>query len=689
MSKNRTEPASPADIRIPLMICVLIGVFFLAAFTILVSFTSLPPAPVGIILTVSYVYIAILIFIAVRGKLRKIAAEEERALALNTEIYQMFRETVDLPYAIISADGKITVLNRALQDILGQNTQFGGSIEDFCSAGAEEIIRASEPEGQISVNITNGKHEYAFPGDGMTVGIRRRRFNAKSYPMAISGERYYMIVFTEITALVELREKMKRENTAVAFIMLDNLEELAQYVRVSYRSAANEIESILKKWAAGMNGILREHDRDRYLLIVSQEKLDECIKNKFEILDSIRDVRLGDESMSVTVSMGVSAGTGPLSEREREASAALDLALQRGGDQVALRRGNETEYFGGRSKGIQKRTKVRSRVNATMLCAKISESSNVLVMGHRNPDFDSIGSCIGIARLSLFCGVPTKIISDLGSDNFKTLTRRLMKYDDYSDMFIDAQSGLDLVKPDTLLIICDTNNFMIIEAPDIADSVDRIAIIDHHRQTAKFDFEPLVNYIDPAASSTCELVAEILEQSVPGGTLLKEEANVMLAGIMLDTKHFAKDTGTRTFSAVLYLQGEGAKAESARQFFEEDISEYIAEAKFSGNVELYRGNIAITRSEGTGNTENDRTAASKAADKLLSVRQVEASFALVSIDGVVRISARSSGKINVQLILEKLKGGGHFDAAAAQVEGAMDKAYGMLIAAIDEYLDNL
>lgn len=622
-----------------------------------------------------------------RNRLRRIAIEEERAAAFNTEIYQMFRETIDLPYAIVSVEGRVTIINRALQEILGK-PYLGVLLEEICGASAGEIIAASEPNGQLSLDIQNGKTEYAYPGEGMTVGIRRRRFLARGYPMTVNGTRCYMIVFTEITALVELREKMKRENTVVAFIMLDNLEELAQYVRVSYRQAANEIDAILKNWAASMKGLLREYDRDRYLLIITREMLDECIKNKFEILDSIRDVRLGDDSMSVTVSMGISVGIGPLSERENEAMLALDLALQRGGDQVVIRHGNETEFFGGRSKGMQKRTRVRSRVNAAVLSARISESSNVLVMGHKNPDFDSIGACVGIARLCIFCGVPVRIVADQKSDNFRIIAERLSRNSEYADMFTDALSGLDLVKPDTLLIICDANNFNIIEAPDIADSVDRIAIIDHHRQTEQFDFEPLVNYIDPVASSTCELVAEILEQSVPADTILRDEANAMYAGIMLDTKFFTKDTGTRTFAAALYLQSEGAKSEVVRQYFEEDFSDYLAEAKFSSDIELYRGNIAITRSIGTGNAEQDRTAASKAADKLLTIRQVDAAFALVSINDEIRVSARSSGKINVQLILEKLKGGGHFNAAAAQVNGTMDHAYKLLTEAIDEYLDN-
>ncbi|MBQ9080948.1 MAG: DHH family phosphoesterase [Clostridia bacterium] len=687
MKKNNSP--SRLDVRIPLTVCVLIGIFMLALYTVLSSMTDFPPLILGIVLTALYVYVAIFGFVAVKNRTKRAEQEIARANDFNKELSQMFNETVDLPYAVVDPDGTIAITNSALSDLLGQKLSGAARIEDFCSATAGEIIKASEPAGQLSLSLDHRHTTPVIPGEGLRVSIRRRRFTALSYPMAVRGKDCHLIVFTEITELVALEDKMKRENPVVAFIVIDNLEELAQYVRVSYRAAANEIEAILKKWATEMNGIIREYDRDKYVLFISQEKLEECVKNKFEILDTVRDVRLGDDNMSVTVSMGIFAGTGTLAERESEASTALELALGRGGDQVALRRGGDTEYFGGRSKSIQKRTRVRSRVNANVLCNKIAESSNIIVMGHKNPDFDCIGSCIGIARLAMYCGVPVKIVSDLKSESLAVVLKRLSRYEEYRDMFIDALAGLDLVRPDTLLIICDANNFKIIEAPEIADNVDRIAIIDHHRQTAKFDFEPLVNYIDPAASSACELVSEVLEQSMPNGTLLKDEATAMLAGIMLDTKHFSKETGTRTFSAALYLQNEGAKPDQARAFFDENIDEFLAEAKFSNDIEIYRDKIAITRSDGTGFEEYDRTAASKAADKLLAVRQVEAAFALVRTGNTIRISARSSGKINVQLILEQLGGGGHFEAAGAQLDGAMDKVYEVLTEAIDKYLNEI
>ena len=319
--KNRSKPASVADLKYRLWYACS-SAFFARGLHRRGFFYYAAALAVRHNPTVIYIYTAIFTFLGVRNRLRRIAIEEERAAAFNTEIYQMFRETIDLPYAIVSVEGRVTIINRALQEILGK-PYLGVLLEEICGASAGEIIAASEPNGQLSLDIQNGKTEYAYPGEGMTVGIRRRRFLARGYPMTVNGTRCYMIVFTEITALVELREKMKRENTVVAFIMLDNLEELAQYVRVSYRQAANEIDAILKNWAASMKGLLREYDRDRYLLIITREMLDECIKNKFEILDSIRDVRLGDDSMSVTVSMGISVGIGPLSERENEAMLAL------------------------------------------------------------------------------------------------------------------------------------------------------------------------------------------------------------------------------------------------------------------------------------------------------------------------------------------------------------------------------
>ena len=665
------------DARWQMLICILLAVLFLAVYLFVVALSDVSPVGTGVILLVLYGAGAGGIYFATVKRLAALRAESDTAEALNTEICDLFKYTVDLPYAVVDLNGRIQVTNSAFQEVLGMtHSLFKGQLSDYCSMGIRDMLAAEE-------RVADGLEEE------QTVTLGDRRFRTKCHKLAIKGvsreNEYYMVVFYEMTELLFARDELEKQNTVVAYIVLDNLEELAQYVRVSFRSAANEIEVILKNWASEIGGMLREYERDKYMFIFSQEQLRGCIENKFDILEEIRNVRLGDNSMPVTVSMGIATTGETLEERERDAAAALDLALQRGGDQVALRRAHGVEYFGGRTKTAKKRTKVRARVSSAQLCARIAEAKNVLIMGHRNPDFDSVGACIGIARLCIFCGVSAKVIINRDCDVFRILASRLTRYEEYADMFIDGNMGLDLIGSTTLLIVVDTNNFVISEAPEVADNVPKIAIIDHHRQVAEFDFDPVLNYIDPSASSACELVAEILEQSLPEGSLLKEEANAMLTGIMLDTNKFTKDTGSRTFSAALYLQGEGANTEVARHNFEDDIKDFMAEASFSKDIEIYRERMAITRSAGTGDPMVDRIAASKAADRLLAVRQVDASFALVEAGSTIHISARSNGTINVQLILEKLKGGGHFDAAGAQVrESTMEQATALLTAAIDE-----
>jgi c-di-AMP phosphodiesterase-like protein len=284
-------------------------------------------------------------------------------------------------------------------------------------------------------------------------------------------------------------------------------------------------------------------------------------------------------------------------------------------------------------------------------------------------------------------GVNAKIVANVESENFKACTGRLIELADYKNMFVNSVEGLEEMEFGTLLIVVDANNFRILEAPEIANNAFNIAIIDHHIKKEEFEHPPKLTYIDPSASSACELVSEILEFSIPVGTLRKEEANVIMAGIMVDTQNFTRTVGTRTFAAALYLRGAGASPEYARTFFEQGLEDYHSEALFGTNAQIYGEQIAITVSEGTG-SPHDRVAAAKAADKLLSVKNVNAAFALVVIGESVHISGRSNGKINVQLILEKMGGGGHFDVAGAVVaDSALDAAKEKLIAAIDEYIE--
>lgn len=673
-------------------ICILIGVFLLVAYTVICTLDTEHNEIVGIILLTIYISVVVAMLFINRQYAAGKKMRSRENIALSTAMSDIVQK-VHIPFTVTDSHGKIVWYNSELASLSARRKPlYGMNISEFCQIAPEELakqnpsITADDAAGSIAAQ--NDAHN----ASGI-IELLDRKFTAKSYEMQAVGKTYYLSVFTEITELCALKDKIEAETPVVAYVVIDNLDELAQYVRVSSREAANEAENVIKEWATSLNALMREYDRDKFIVVFEKQKLLECVATKFDILEKVRNIRLGDNSMPITVSIGISYVGENMSDLEHNAQTALDMALQRGGDQVALRGTNGLEFYGGRTKNIQKRTKVLARVIANQLLTLIASSSNVLIMGHRNPDFDSIGACVGIARLCMHCGVSPKVILNTDRDSlnntFGNCSEKLLELDAYKDIFIDSAKGMDLIRSDTLLIIVDANRFDILEEPAIAENIYNFVIIDHHRKTAELAKEPLINYIDPSASSACELVTELLEQCLPVGTLTNEESTVMLSGIMVDTKNFTRSTGVRTFAAALYLRGEGGNSEIAHTFFNEDFNDFSAEAKFGTNVMIYRDTIAITTSTGSGSGD-DRTAASKAADKLLTVKNVDASFALVPINNIIHISARSNGAVNVQLILEKLNGGGHFNIAGAQVPGKnMRETLERLKLAIDEYLDNM
>jgi c-di-AMP phosphodiesterase-like protein len=389
--------------------------------------------------------------------------------------------------------------------------------------------------------------------------------------------------------------------------------------------------------------------------------------------------------------MGISTAGGTLEERNHDAMVSLDMALQRGGDQVVLKNPTGIFYYGAKTKTLQKRIKGQGKIIYGKIAHLIAGSSNVLVMGHKNPDFDSIGACIGMTTLIRynFKDKNVKIVIDTHSENFITCTSRIRALSEYKNTFIDGVEAVDQINSETLLIIVDANNLSIVESPELAKNCFKTVIIDHHIKKEEFAEEPECPYIDPSASSACELIAEMLEDQLPIDATFKEEANIMLSGIMLDTKNFTRTVGIRTFAAALYLRNAGADPELARTFFEEDIEEYLSASQFGSQAKIYRGNIAITGADGNG-FANSRVLAAKAADKLLTLKNVNAAFSLVLVGSDVNVSARSNGSINVQLIAEQLGGGGHFDMAGAAIkDSTLEDAEKLLIGAIDTYFNNL
>ncbi len=658
-----------------LWICLISSAIFIGLYAIINIFVPDYPKWLGIVLFAADVVFIIVVYAVYKSKSRMEISFREKTLLMEKAMTGMMRD-VELPCVLTLRSGLIAWYSHGAQVMLGtEESLLQKNLGELCDIKIDELL-ATLPDEDNSSSDAHGE---------LSVIIGGRNYTACVYRRVLGKNYYYLTTFTDYTDYERLLRKTEAEAPVVAHIVLDNLNEIAEYVRVNYRSAANEIEEILKKFASENDGFIREYNRDRYIMVFPKARYEECAENKFDILETIRNVRLGDSSVPVTISMGVSLVGETFEEMEKNALSALEFALQRGGDQVAVKTEEDMLFFGGKTKGVQKKSGSFARVFATQLTSYIANAGNVLIMGHVNPDFDAIGACVGVARLCIFCGLKPKIVINTASESFRACSEKLLMLDDYKNVFISAEAGLDMIRSDTLLIIVDANNFNILESSNIANNVKDFVVIDHHRKVAEYENEPLLSLIDPSASSASEIITGILEQVLPSDAMYKEEANVLLAGIMVDTKNFTRTTGTKTFSAAMYLRGVGANSEIAETFFHEPFNSFMSEVKFNTNVTMYLDRIAITESDGNDPTF-DRVAAAKAADKLLGVRGVDASFALVSIGDVIHISARSNGSVNVQLILEKLGGGGHFDSAAAAVKHVDMKAtLYRLKDAIDEY----
>ncbi len=523
--------------------------------------------------------------------------------------------------------------------------------------------------------------------DSEYIELSGRIFKYQAIKTTSEGKNYIFFVLEDCTELLHITQEYHNDRTAVAFIVIDSIDEIMQYVNERFRDALSEVDDKIKRWVNSMNGIIKSYDNDKYVVVFDTAKLEECIENRFAILDTIRMTRVGD-GISITISMGVTNMAGSLAERERSAQSALDLALQRGGDQVVYKREDGIDFFGGKTKAVYKRSNVKARVVSSQIVSLISRAGNVLIMGHKNADFDAFASCVGMARLAMMNSVDFHIVVDKSDKNLAPCFTMAARIPHLKDAFISAKDGLEKLKNDTLLIITDVNNFEFTESPELARKAKNIVVVDHHIKKEELPDTVKVTYIEPTASSASELVSELLEYGINMLQMLPEEAELLLSGIQLDTKQFSRNTGTRTFAVAQYLRGQGASTVATTDMFRTDVDDLTKESRLLSAVVIYDNDIAITCCD-TDTDSSYRVLASKVADKMLTIRDVEASFALVRIRNIVYISGRSNGNINVQLILEELHGGGHYDVAGAQVEsGDIREVLDRLKASIDQYKRN-
>ena len=496
---------------------------------------------------------------------------------------------------------------------------------------------------------------------------------------AVTGITYWV----DVTEYDDVRVEYERSRPVPGIVVIDNLDELTRNqpdrVKNDLRDA---VEDRLRQWCDGYNGILRRYDRDRYLVIFEKRDVDKMKQDKFRITEDMHQVE-NTNGIDASISIGLGEDAESLGEGLQFADMGIELALSRGGDQTVVKNRLSFEFYGGRGFEVEKRTKVKSRVMANTLAELVRDSSRVIVMGHRFADLDSVGAAVGVCCLARKCGVKVNVAIDLNNNAARLLLERMRREPEYKDVFISPAEAIARADGHALLVVVDTNRPEQIENSELLSGCNRVAVIDHHRVAATYIHNAALGFIEPYASSTCELITEILQEVAEQTDILRCEAEAMLAGIVLDTKSFSIRTGERTFDAAAYLRRCGADTAEVKKLFQTDMQDTVARYKIMQSAALYK-NIAIAAPE----EPQDRIVAAQAADELLNISGVDASVvAAPDGRGGVFASARSIGELNVQIIMEKLGGGGNRSAAAVQfTDMKLPDAVKKIYAAINEYI---
>lgn len=571
------------------------------------------------------------------------------------------------PAASITEKGKITWYNSALDKLLDGELLFQKDIRQFVKDFDSYTPDENGKYPVMKANLNNESfivHAHKIPSQKDSVDI-------------------ILVYFINSTKQEMFHEKYKNNKFVAMHVAFDNYEEVMQGLPDDARNAIqSSVDRALASMTAENNGIFVKTERDRYSIFVSSGSLRALINKKFNILDTVREIQ-HENTISPTLSIGIGADGNSFLENDNFARTALDMALGRGGDQVVLKDKNSMQYFGGRTREVEKRTKVKARVVAYALKELISQCENVIVVGHKNADIDCIGAAMGIHAIARQYSKKAYIIHHEYDDTASCVVAKACTEPDYEGVFIKKNLVKDVLSSKSLICIVDTNSPSYMENVDIFGLSEQIVLIDHHRKSSDFIKNPSVAYHEPYASSTCEMITEMLPYLHNKNFLLKVEAEALYAGIYLDTKGFAFKTGVRTLEAAAYLRRAGVDPISVKQYFKSDLLTFTMKAALIQSTVVYHEHIAISVSE----EERSSSLIAQAADELLNIKNIDTSFVIAKREAYCIISGRSTGAINVQVVLEKLGGGGHFSVAGAQLKDVTPlEAKEKLLQAVEEYL---
>ena len=589
----------------------------------------------------------------------------------------------EIPYALLDYNSRFLWMNEKFTEITGKDKNYHKSVTTVFPSLTKDILQKSEAVGSINVMLDDRNYR---------ISMKRIYFDSVTRDSAIVAindtDEYLTAIYlfdeTELNRYIRENEEQK---LVAGLIYIDNYEEALDSIEDVKRSLLIAlVDRKVNKYFTEIDALVRKIEKDKYFVVFKYKYLEQLSADKFKLIEDVKSIKVGNE-MAITLSIGVGAGGVSYTQNYEYARMGIDLALGRGGDQVVVKEGEEVTYYGGKAKQVERNTRVKARVKAHALREIIESREHVVIMGHTISDVDSLGAAIGVYCAARVLGKKAQIVLNEVTTSLRPLVECFTEEKGYpADLFIKNEEALLITNKNTLVMVVDTNRPSYTECPELLNRTDTICVFDHHRQTSEVIENPVLSYIEPYASSACEMIAEVLQYFSENIKLEPSEADCIYAGILIDTNNFMTKTGVRTFEAAAYLRRAGAEVTRVRKMLRNDMAAYKARAEAVRHAEVYRGAFAISVCP-ADNIESPTIVGAQAANELLNIVGIKASFVLTEYQGKIYISSRSIDEINVQLIMERVGGGGHLNVAGAQLTNCtIQEAKRMIQDTIDEMI---
>ena len=586
-----------------------------------------------------------------------------------------------LPYALADDDGRIVWMNQAFQEIIALEK---GTRKNLLSL-FPEVTKTDLAVDNETAQVHTSFGEYKFRLDLQPIFVSGTE--EEDIEALVSRQKLLAVYLFDETEILRYRQEITDERMVAGLIYLDNYDEALESVEEVRRSLLTAlIDRKINKAIGSIEGVVKKLEKDKYFFTIKQKYMEQLEEERFSILEEVKAVNIGNE-MAVTLSIGIGMGGDSYSQNYDFARAAIDMALGRGGDQAVVKDGSRIQYYGGKSQQLEKATRVKARVKAHALRELVETKDRLLIMGHQMSDIDSFGAAIGIYRIAVALNKKAHIVINQVTSSVQPMMDRFLDNPEYpEDLFLKGPQAAELVDNNTMLVVVDVNRPSITDAPELLKMVKTIVVLDHHRQSSEVITNAVLSYVEPYASSTCEMVAEVLQYIADGIRIKPAEADTMYAGIVIDTNNFTNQTGVRTFEAAAYLRRSGADVTRVRKLFRDDMADYKAKAYTITSAEVYRDSFSIGVCPAEG-LHSPTIVGAQAANELLKIKGIKASVVLTEYQNTIYVSARSIDEVNVQVMMEQLGGGGHRTIAGAQLkDGTIEDAKRRVKEVIDQML---